>query len=254
MEKELVFHILEVKEVKDERAVKAAYMKKLRATNPEDDPEGFRKLREAYEQALLMLQEAEEEEDSSKEKTEIDLWIDRIDQVYQDFIKRADVDAWEELLEDEVCQSLDTSLDARDALFQYLLGHFYLPRNVWQRLNRELQFVEEQEELKERYPADFLSYVQHYTENDYFIRFHRMTLRDASVQMADVNVDGYIRAYMELRDLCDQKEYDKAKEKLSEMPAYGVWYPWEDVEQMKLLKEAGELRGACDCRQAVRSL
>ena len=244
MEKELVFHILEVKEVKDERAVKAAYMKKLRATNPEDDPEGFRKLREAYEQALLMLQEAEEEEDSSKEKTEIDLWIDRIDQVYQDFIKRADVDAWEELLEDEVCQSLDTSLDARDALFQYLLGHFYLPRNVWQRLNRELQFVEEQEELKERYPADFLSYVQHYTENDYFIRFHRMTLRDASVQMADVNVDGYIRAYMELRDLCDQKEYDKAKEKLSEMPAYGVWYPWEDVEQMKLLKEAGELKEA----------
>ena len=91
MEKELVFHILEVKEVKDEKAVKAAYMKKLRATNPEDDPEGFRKLREAYEQALLMLQEAEEEEDSSKEKTEIDLWIDRIDQVYQDFIKRADV-------------------------------------------------------------------------------------------------------------------------------------------------------------------
>ena len=54
MEKELVFHILEVKEVKDERAVKAAYMKKLRATNPEDDPEGFRKLREAYEQALLI--------------------------------------------------------------------------------------------------------------------------------------------------------------------------------------------------------
>ena len=42
MEKELVFHILEVKEVKDERAVKAAYMKKLRATNPEDDQEGFR--------------------------------------------------------------------------------------------------------------------------------------------------------------------------------------------------------------------
>ncbi len=195
MEKELVFHILGLKELEDERAVKAAYMRILKETNPEDDPEGFRQLREAYEQALLLLQEAEEKASKEeKEKTEIDLWLDRVNEVYSNFQRRACVEEWETLLADEVCQSLDTSLDARDALFQYLMGHFYLSKEVWQCLNRELQFVEDQEELKERYPADFLSYAQHYTENDYFIRFYRMKLRDASVQMADVNVDGYIRA------------------------------------------------------------
>lgn len=240
MEKELVFHILELKELEDEKAVKAAYMKKLRETNPEDDPEGFRKLREAYEQALVLLEEAQNKDSEEEaEKTEIDLWIDRANEVYSNFQRRACVEEWESLLSDEVCQSLDTSLDARDALFQYLLGHFYLPKEVWQCLNRELQFVEDQEELKERYPADFLSYAQHYTENEYFIRFHRMTLREPSIPMANINVDGYIRAYMEIRELCDQQQWEQVKEKLSQISAFGVWYPWEDVERMKLLKQEG---------------
>ena len=45
MERELVLQILELQELGDEQSVKAAYMNKLKMTNPEDDPEGFRKLR-----------------------------------------------------------------------------------------------------------------------------------------------------------------------------------------------------------------
>ena len=64
MEKELVFQILGINELHDERAVKIAYMQKLKVTNPEDDPEGFRRLREAYEKAIELLQsEGEEEEE-----------------------------------------------------------------------------------------------------------------------------------------------------------------------------------------------
>ena len=50
------------------------------------------------------------------------------------------MDAWEELLEDEVCQSLDTSLDARDALF--------LAMNLFDKFdNKEAERVIELEEL-----------------------------------------------------------------------------------------------------------
>lgn len=135
MERELIYHILELDRLTDERTVKAAYMKKLRVTNPEDDPEGFRKLREAYEGALELLRKAEEEEEE-EEKTELDLWIDEIEAVYKDFRTRGDTACWEKLLKAEICQSLDTSLDAREALLAWLLSHFYLPRQVWQCLDR----------------------------------------------------------------------------------------------------------------------
>ena len=41
MEKEMSFHILAIEETKDENAVKMAYRKLLKETNPEDDPEGL---------------------------------------------------------------------------------------------------------------------------------------------------------------------------------------------------------------------
>ena len=66
MEKELMFHILGISETKDERAIKKAYMDKLRSTNPEDDAEGFKRLRQAYEEAAAFAREPEEEQEEEE--------------------------------------------------------------------------------------------------------------------------------------------------------------------------------------------
>lgn len=235
MEKELVFQILEIEELRDERALKAAYMKKLKVTNPEDDPEGFRRLREAYEKAIELLRTTDEEE-GEVSKSEIDLWIEKIDTVYQNFKSRGDVEEWRALLSDEICKNLDTSIDARNAAITYLLSHYFLPMEIWQCLDKEFSFAEDYEQLKEKFSAGFLDYVKYYLENPYWVRFEQFEKRDGA---DSINVDAYIRTYLDVKNLLERQDIENAAKKFQELSAYGVWYPLEDVEKMRILEAMG---------------
>ena len=48
-----IFGILGIEETRDEDEIRAAYRKLLLAANPEDDAEGFKRLRRAYEEASM---------------------------------------------------------------------------------------------------------------------------------------------------------------------------------------------------------
>ena len=48
----MIWTILGIEQTKDLEAIKAAYRERLKMTNPEDNPEGFKELRSAYEEAL----------------------------------------------------------------------------------------------------------------------------------------------------------------------------------------------------------
>ena len=83
MEKELIFHILGLEETKDEEKISDAYRTALKSVNPEDDPEGFKRLRQAYEEGIAFARK-KENEGEVKEKNEVDLWIDRVEAFYLD--------------------------------------------------------------------------------------------------------------------------------------------------------------------------
>ena len=60
-----IWDVLKIEQTKDKDALKKAYRMRLSSVNPEDDPEGFMELRKAYEEAVHLADQTEEEFDVS---------------------------------------------------------------------------------------------------------------------------------------------------------------------------------------------
>ena len=141
----------------DKNAITAAYRAQLARTNPEDDPEGFKALRAAYEQALQLAEQAEQP--AAQDDSPLGLWKGKLRALYDDFPARIGPERWQELLHDPVCTALDTRPLAEEALLQFLMQEFYIPQSVWQVLDGAFSWLERRSELYESYPRDFVDYA-----------------------------------------------------------------------------------------------
>ena len=74
------FNTLGIEATKEEKKIKKAYRARLHAVNPEDDPDGFKRLREAYEEALKYARQKEEEPENLSPAEE---FISRCEQLYR---------------------------------------------------------------------------------------------------------------------------------------------------------------------------
>ena len=234
MEHAIIFHVLGIPETSDEAAIKSAYLNLLKSTNPEDDPDGFKRLREAYEGAIAYARQPKQEE--QKEKTEIEFWIDRVDQVYLDIRQRRLLPPWQELLSDPLCEDLDTSLQTREALMAYLMDHIYLPQAVWQLLDHTFQITEDQENLKQQFPENFMNYVLYYIENAEAIDFNLFQV----VNPENMDADGYIRNYLDIRRQISRRQIEGCQTKLDDLSAFSLYHPYEDAERLRILTDALE--------------
>ena len=233
MEKQMVFHILGIDETKDEQQIRDAYRGLLRTVNPEDDPEGFKRLREAYETAVSLAGQPEEEEE--KEKTETDLWLDRVDGIYSDIRARGDVEAWEEVLSDPLCEDLDTSLQTREAFLAYLMDHIYLPYRVWNVIDQHFQVVEDKENLLQKFPQDFLDYMIYYIQHESFIDYDLFQVTDRGQE----DGDAYIRNYLDIKRQLDQGQKEGLLARLDDLAAFGISHPYADAERLRILSGFG---------------
>ena len=144
--------ILGIGPTDDKKAITAAYRAKLKVTNPEDKPEEFKALRAAYEEALRLADQPAPAADESP----VGRWMAQVEAVYNDYPARIAPERWEELLGDDICAGLDTRPQAEEALLNFLMEHYYLPRAVWQVLDRAFDWVERAEELCENLPREFV--------------------------------------------------------------------------------------------------
>lgn len=121
------FNVLRIEPTKDEKEIKRAYSKLLPSYHPEQDHEGFMRLRGAYEEALSY---ARQEDDDQKEKEPVDFWMERVEEIYRVYKTRIDVAKWQELLEDDICVAIDSANECNERLLVFLADHILLPHEV----------------------------------------------------------------------------------------------------------------------------
>ena len=143
----MFWKILKIEPTTDRKAIRDAYRTLLSDTNPEDKPEEFKQLREAYEQAMAYAEEHQE----NREKTPVELWQEELSALYDDFQRRIRLSEWQKLLTEKVCLSIDTRMECEEALLKFLMDTYLLPHEVWVYLDSQFSWKDRVEELYEKY-------------------------------------------------------------------------------------------------------
>ncbi len=165
-----IWSILKTEPTRDKDALKRAYRTRLKAVHPEDDPEGFKALREAYEEALRLAdteagEEAGSQESAAKDGEESFPDTPRgqmekaMHEIYASFFRRVQLREWEDLLDTPYAASVDTAEDAMYTLLDFLITHCMVPHQVYVFLNRHYDLEERREELVSRYPMRYVDYI-----------------------------------------------------------------------------------------------
>lgn len=226
MDNSKIWRVLELEETKDQNLIKNAYRKKLSSTNPEDDPEGFMDLRTAYEEALK-FSNIKEDINELTDKTDVELWIDDIDKLYKNILKRGDISSWEKLLQYDICNELDTWIDAREQLLVYLMDNFYLPKSIWELLDKQFDIVKDQESLYSKFPKNFMDYAIDQIYNGELIDLNLF------VVTGNDPADEYMSAYYKIRRLVNEKNLDDLPPEFEKIEKLTLYHPSTDAEKLR---------------------
>ncbi|MBQ9872136.1 MAG: tetratricopeptide repeat protein [Eubacterium sp.] len=174
MDEKKVWKILGIEKTSDEEAIREAYREALLHTNPEDDPEGFKALREAYERAVYIAAHGDEGKESNAEasdakETPIGILIGKAEEIYADIRTRRDLSCWEAWAEDPLIQGLDTVDAVRQEFLLFCEWHYLFPPKIWRFFDRVFRICDELSALLEVFPENFIRFLQRsITEEDYF--------------------------------------------------------------------------------------
>ncbi|MBP1906848.1 tetratricopeptide (TPR) repeat protein [Paenibacillus turicensis] len=171
---------LGIEPTSDVKLIKRAYASKLKMYHPEDDPQGYQALREAYEWAMKQSQlhsntvELEEQPKPSEQvkppikqpthnkqnhippKLVLDFnrtqnfatpdevvaaFIQKVANLYDDFSRRIDESCWLVLLQDKVMWNISVSEKLFKEISYFLNEYCYLPIEIWDILNQSFDWT-----------------------------------------------------------------------------------------------------------------
>ncbi|WP_172197418.1 J domain-containing protein [Saccharibacillus qingshengii] len=166
-----IWSMLGIEPTSEIKAIKRAYARRLKECHPEENPEGFQRIRQSYEMALEEAKRlAEPGGSASLSKAELQglrnpepaaaetgpespvmLFMRRCEDIYTEIEKRIDPDTWQELLDDELFWPIEVRERIGRDLFGFLLKHPFLPQSVLHLLDRHFEWTARERRLGDEY-------------------------------------------------------------------------------------------------------
>ncbi|AZK48541.1 tetratricopeptide repeat protein [Paenibacillus lentus] len=180
----------------DESVIKKAYASQLQVYHPEEDPEGYQRLREAYEWAkkrakalqaeatscgmdedewhcdtydiddpddeISVLQsswQAADSESSPLKRHPAQVFFEQMEELYDDFPRRIDPEQWKILMASDYMWDMDHQRERLSGLLRFLEKHRHFPRKVWDILNQSFYLLEQKEDLFELYDEEEIAFI-----------------------------------------------------------------------------------------------
>lgn len=238
------FDVLAIEETKDESLIKQAYRMKLTVTNPEDNPEGFKRLRQAYEAACAYAKSSDEEE-PEVDDTPSGQWVSKAAAIYESLSRRTNPDEWNKLFEDEVYLSLEGEEECGRKLLVYLMSHFYFPTEIWKLIAEKLRIHERSSKLKESFPPEFINYIIRGCTGEGEMDFSYFEGAD------DAPYDRYIQKYSNGWRAVDENNPELAAQLIEESEQLGIFHPAMEVVRAEMLLKQQKVDEAIECIQKV---
>lgn len=232
-----IFLILGIEPVKDERLIKNAYREKLAVTNPEDDPEGFKRLRTAYEAACVYARtpdEKMEDDKAERDTTPSGIWLEKVAAIYKNIHSRQDEELWKTLFADEIFLSLEEEENCRWKLLRFMMDHFRLPTNIWMLLDKKLNLIADAARLRESFPADYIGYVVNRCERGEDLEF------DTFEGDPEADYDLFINYYDDCWRAVAEENAKDAETILEEVEGLHIYHPAMEVCRGKLMLLQGK--------------
>lgn len=244
MDLNMIFAILGIEITKDESLIRSAYRMALPANNPEENPEGFKSLREAYEKALEYSRTPDEDPEQITAEmidisTPMGAFKARLADIYKSLSARINPASWEALLKDEVFEGLDSYDEAKWALFIYLAENYRITHETYVLLDEYFHIRENEQEFKEHLPVGFVDFMISNISNPnggYSYDWMRM-LKGAD----DADYDTFFNYIYELGGELNNPDSGRAGDLIKAIDALEIWHPHYAIDKAEYLRRQGNV-------------